>query len=105
MMNKKHVKEKITYQFDIDSFEKDQAYQITLATAGLERSTYVGILVYVDLGLITFMVVNDIDGNRFNPCGEYGHIAITIDEYMTGDISIRKLGVVEPNEETIKEET
>jgi hypothetical protein len=98
IMNKKHIKEKITYQFDIDSFEKDQAYQLTLATAGLDRATYVGILVYVDLSILTFMVVNDIDGKRFNRCGEYGHVTITIDEYVNGDISIRKLGVVEPNE-------
>ena len=51
------------------------------------------------------MVVNDIDGKRFNRCGEYGHVTITIDEYMNGDISIRKLGVVENDEETIKKET
>ena len=64
-MNKKHVKEKISYEFDIKSFERNQAYQITLPTIGLERSTYIGILTYVDLS------------------------------FLNGDISILKLGVVE----------
>ena len=99
MMNKKHIKEKTTYEFDIDSFEKNQAYQITLPTIGLEQSTYIGILVYVDLDMISFIVTNDLDGDRvICDCGEYGHITINIDEYMKGNISILKLGVVEPNE-------
>ena len=96
-MNKKHIKEKTTYEFDIDSFEKNQAYQITLPPIGHEQSTYIGILVYVDLEMITFMVATDL-GDYVNRCGEYGHITIDIDEYMAGNISILKLGVVEPNE-------
>lgn len=99
MMNKKHIKEKTVYEFDIDSFEKYQAYKITLPTIGLQQSTYIGILVYVDLNMISFMVTNDLDGDHvICDCGEYGHITIHIDDYMNGDISILKLGVVEPNE-------
>lgn len=99
-MNKKHIKEKTVYEFDIDSFQKHQAYKITLPTIGLQQSTYIGILVYVDLSMISFMVTNDLDGDRviIRNCDEYGHITINIDEYMKGDISILKLGVVEPNE-------
>lgn len=98
-MNKKHIKEKTVYEFDINSFEKDQAYKIILPTIGLEQSTYIGILVYVDLSMISFMVTKDLDGDRvICNCGDYGHITISIDEYMNDNISILKLGVVEPNE-------
>ena len=106
--NKKHIKGKTTYEFDIDSFEKIQAYQITLSEGGIRQSSYIGILVHTDPGTITFMVVKDLDGDCDNPHGKYGRIhhitfygvsiqriTFTIDEYMTGDISIRKLGVVE----------
>lgn len=55
MMNKKHIKEKTVYEFDIDSFEKHQAYKITLPTIGLQQSTYIGILVHVDLNMISFI--------------------------------------------------
>lgn len=99
MMNKKHIKEKTVYEFDMDSFQKNQAYQITLPTIGLQQSTYIGILVYVDLDMISFIVTNDLDGDRVVcDCDEYGHINIDIDDYMKGNISILKLGVVEPNE-------
>lgn len=96
-MNKKHVKEKIQYQFDIESFEKHQAYQITLPTIGLERSTYIGILTYVDLTFLSFLVTDRILGDRVVRYGDdgYGHLNIDINEYMNGDISILKLGVVE----------
>lgn len=98
-MNKKHIKEKTVYEFDIDSFEKHQAYKITLPTIGLQQSTYIGILVHVDLNMMSFIVTNDLDGERvIRNCDEYGHITIYIDDYMKGDISILKLGVVEPNE-------
>ena len=96
-MNKKHVKEKITYEFDIGSFEKHQAYQIKLPTIGLERSTYIGILVYVDLSLLTFVITDGLGGDRIVRYGddEYGHLNIDINEYMNGEITILKLGVVE----------
>jgi hypothetical protein len=96
-MNKKHVKEKIQYEFDIESFEKHQAYQITLPTIGLERSTYIGILTYVDLTFLTFVVTDGFDGDRVVRYGNNGycHLTIDINEYMNGDISILKLGVVE----------
>lgn len=96
MMNKKHVKEKISYEFDIKSFEKNQAYQIKLLTIGLERSTYIGILTYVDLSFLTFLVADGLDGDRVVRYGDdgYGHLNIDINEYMNGDISIVKLGVI-----------
>ena len=96
-MNKQHVKEKISYVFDIDSFEMHQAYQITLPTIGLERSTYIGILTYVDPSLLSFLVTDGILEDRIIKYGddEYGHLNIDIDEYMNGEISILKLGVVE----------
>ena len=96
-MNKKHVKEKISYEFDIKSFERHQAYQIKLPTIGLERSTYIGILVYVDLSLLTFVITDGLDGDRIVRYGddEYGHLNIDINEYMNGEITILKLGVVE----------
>lgn len=95
-MNKKHVKEKISYEFDIKSFEKHQAYQIKLPTIGLERSTYIGILTYVDLSFLTFVVTDGLDGDRVVRYGNdgYGHLNIDINEYVNGDISILKLGVI-----------
>jgi hypothetical protein len=97
-MGKKYIKEKITYEFDIKSFEKYKAYQITLPTIGLEQSTYVGILTYVDVSLITFIVVDEYYGDGITDCGEYGSLTIDIDDYIKGNISILKLGVVESNE-------
>ena len=96
-MNKKHVKEKITYEFDNESFETHQAYQITLPTIGLEKSTYIGILTYVDISSLSFLVTDGILDDRVVRYGdgEYGYLNIDIDEYMNGDISILKLGVVE----------
>ena len=95
-MNKKHVKEKISYEFDIVSFEKHQAYQIKLPTIGLERSTYIGILTYIDLSSLSFLVTDGILEDRVVRYGNdaYGHLNIDIDEYMNGDISILKLGVI-----------
>ena len=100
-MNKKHVKEKISYEFDIDSFERHQAYQIKLPTIGLERSTYIGILTYVDLSFLTFVVTDGLDGDRVVRYGNdgYGLLNIDIDDYITEDISIIKLGVVENENE------
>lgn len=100
-MNKKHVKEKIQYQFDIESFEKHQAYQITLPTIGLERATYIGILTYVDLSTLSFVVTDGILEDRVVRYGndEYGHLNIDINEYMNGEISVLKLGVIETAED------
>jgi hypothetical protein len=100
-MNKKHVKEKISYEFDIDSFERHQAYQIKLPTIGLERSTYIGILTYVDLSFLTFLVTDGILEDRVVRYGDdgYGLLNIDIDDYIKGDISIIKLGVVENENE------
>ena len=96
-MNKKHVKEKISYEFDIKSFERNQAYQITLPTVGLERSTYIGILTYVDLTSLIFIVTDGLDEDSVVRYGndDYGHLNIDINEYVNSDISILKLGVVE----------
>ena len=101
-MNKKHVKEKIQYQFDIESFEKHQAYQITLPSIGLERSTYIGILTYVDLSSLAFVVTDGIRDDNLARYGDvkysndaYGLLTIYIEEYVNEDISILKLGVVE----------
>lgn len=97
IINMKHVKEKISYEFDIDSFERHQAYQITLPTIGLERSTYIGILTYVDPSSLTFVVTDGLLEDRVVIyCDEgYGHLTIDINEYMNGDVSILKLGVIE----------
>lgn len=96
-MNKKHLKEKISYEFDIDSFEKHQAYQITLPTIGLEKSTYIGILTHVEHSFLTFVVTDGLIEDRVVIYGDddYGHLNIDINEYMNSDISILKLGVVE----------
>lgn len=100
IINMKHIKEKISYEFDIESFEKHQAYQITLPTIGLERSTYIGILTYVDLSVLTFIVTDGLLEDRVVIYGDdgCGHLTIDINEYMNGDISILKLGVVEDDE-------
>ena len=97
IINMKHIKEKISYEFDIESFEKHQAYQITLPTIGLEKATYIGILTYVDLSSLSFLVTDGILEDRVARYGngEYGYLNIDINEYMNGDVSILKLGVVE----------
>ena len=100
-MNKKYIKEKITYEFDVKSFETYKAYQITLPTIGLQLSTYVGILVYVDEDNMTFIVAGEHLDDRDEVavcCDDHGTLIINIDDYMEGNISILKLGVVEPNE-------
>jgi len=97
-MNKKYLKEKTVYEFDINSFEKYQAYRITLPTIGLARSTYDGILVYANASALKFIVAGksyDYDRDGIKDCGEYGILIINIDDYMKGNISIIKLGVVE----------
>jgi hypothetical protein len=99
-MNKKYVKEKMTYEFDIKSFETYKAYQITLPTIGLQLSTFVGILVHAAEENLSFIVADKYLDDRINVCcgDDHGILNIDIDDYMKGDISILKLGVVEPNE-------
>ena len=100
-MSMKYIKEKTVYEFDAESFEKYQAYQITLPTIGLERSTYVGILVYACATAIKFIVTGksyDYNRDEIKDCGDHGVLIINIDDYMRGSISILKLGVIEPNE-------
>ena len=102
-MNKKYIKEKITYEFDIKSFEPYKAYQITLPTIGLQQSTYVGIFVHADEENISFIVAEKYLDDRDEidvccDCCDHGTLTININDYMKGNIQILKLGVVEPNE-------
>lgn len=93
----KHVKEKITYEFDIDSFEKDQAYKITLPTIGMQRFECVAILDDLDSTSLVFITnqyeersgIKSIGGTSINS------LTINIDDYIKGDISIVKLGVIQ----------
>jgi hypothetical protein len=85
----KHVKEKITYEFDIDSFEKDQAYKISLPTISLQKWEVIGILDDLDSTNLVFIT------NQYANRPEIRSIlTINIDDYVKGDISIVKLGVV-----------
>lgn len=94
----KHVKEKITYEFDIDSFEKDQAYKISLPTIGLQKWEVIAILDEIDSTNLVFITnqyaqrpeIRNIGGTSINA------LTINIDDYIKGDIAIAKLGVIEP---------
>ena len=94
----KHVKEKITYEFDIDSFEKDQAYKITLPTIGMQRFECVGILDDLDSTSLVFITNQYEDRSEIRGIGDTSicSLTINIDDYLKGDISIVKLGVIEP---------
>lgn len=96
IINMKHVKEKISYEFDIDSFEKDQAYKITLPTIGLQESEFIGILDYVDSSGISFVITKDEERPEILRIGNtsISYLSININDYIKGDISIVKLGVV-----------
>ena len=93
----KHVKEKITYEFDIDSFEKNQAYKIKLPTIGMQRFECVAILDDLDSTSLVFITnqyeerswIKSIGGTSINS------LTINIDDYLKGDISIVKLGVIQ----------
>ena len=93
----KHVKERMYYEFDIDSFEKDQAYKIKLPTIGLQRFECIGILYDIDSTSLVFIItqyeerpeITNIGGTSINS------LTIDINDYLKGDISIIKLGVVE----------
>lgn len=93
----KHVKEITSYEFDIDSFEKDQAYKITLPTIGLQESEFIGILDYVDSSSIVFIVTKYEQRPEIRNIGGTSICSLTIDvnDYIKGDISITKLRVVE----------
>ena len=92
----KHVKEKITYEFDIDSFEKNQAYKIILPTLSLQKWEVIGILDDLDSTNLVFITnqyaqrpeIRSIGGTSINT------LTININDYIKGDISIVKLGVV-----------
>lgn len=92
----KHVKEKITYEFDIESFEKDQAYKITLPTIGLQKWEVIAILDEIDSTRLVFITnqyaqrpeIRNIGGTSINS------LTIDIDDYIKGDIAIAKLGVI-----------
>lgn len=92
----KHVKEKITYEFDVESFEKDQAYKITLPTIGLQKWEVIAILDEIDSTRLVFITnqyaqrpeIRNIGGTSINS------LTIDIDDYIKGDIAIAKLGVI-----------
>ena len=92
----KHVKEKITYEFDIESFEKDQAYKITLPTIGLQKWEVIAILDEIDSTRLVFITnqyaqrpeIRNIGGTSINS------LTMDIDDYIKGDIAIAKLGVI-----------
>ena len=97
IINMKHVKEKISYEFDIDSFEINQAYKITLPSIGLLESEFIGILTYVDSSGISFVITKDEERPEILSIGDtsISYLSININDYITGNISILKLGVVE----------
>lgn len=96
MINEKFIHEKTVYEFDLDSFERYQAYKITLPTIGLEDDEYVGLLVYADLSKLKFLVASGANGYQFTKYGnDYSHLTIDIDDYMKNTISIVKLGVID----------
>lgn len=92
----KHVKEKITYEFDVESFEKDQAYKITLPTIGLQKWEVIAILDEIDSTRLVFITnqyaqrpeIRNIGGTSINS------LTIDIEDYIKGDIAIAKLGVI-----------
>jgi hypothetical protein len=92
----KHVKEITSYEFDIDSFEKNQAYKIILPTLSLQKWEVIGILDDLDSTNLVFITnqyaqrpeIRSIGGTSINT------LTIDINDYIKGDISIVKLGVV-----------
>ena len=93
----KHVKEKITYEFNIDSFEKDQAYKITLPTIGMQRFACVAILDDLDSTSLVFITNQYAERSGIKSIGgtSINSLTINIDDYIKGDISIVKLGVIQ----------
>lgn len=92
----KHVKEITSYEFDVESFEKDQAYKITLPTIGLQKWEVVAILDDLDstnLVFITNQYANRPEIRSIGGASIYT-LTINIDDFVKGDISIVKLGVV-----------
>ena len=93
----KHVKERMYYEFDIDSFEKDQAYKITLPTIGLQKSEFIGILDDLDSTSLVFITNQDEQRPEIKSIGSTSINTLTIDinDYIKGNISIAKLGVIQ----------
>ena len=99
----KHVKEVISYEFDINSFEKNAAYKIKLPTIGMQRFECVAILDDLDSTTLVFITNQYEERSEIKSIGGtcIYTLTINIDDYLKGDISIVKLGVVEPNEGNI----
>lgn len=96
MINEKFIHEKTVYEFDLDSFERHQAYKISVPTIGIEDTEFIGILVYADMSTLKFFVTRDFHNKYVELCDEnYGLLTISINDYMTNSISIVKLGVID----------
>ena len=92
----KHVKEKITYEFDVESFEKDQAYKITLPTIGLQKWEVIAILDEIDSTRLVFITNQYAQRPEIRNIGvtSINSLTIDIEDYIKGDIAIAKLGVI-----------
>lgn len=92
----KHVKEITSYEFDVDSFEKNQAYKIILPTLSLQRWEVIGILDEIDSTNLVFITNQYAQRPEIRGIGDTSicSLTININDYMKGDISIVKLGVV-----------
>ena len=99
----KHVKEVISYEFDINSFEKNQAYKIKLPTIGMQKFECVAILDDLDSTTLVFITNQYEERSEIKSIGgtSINSLTININDYLKGDISIVKLGVIEPNEGNI----
>lgn len=96
MINEKFIQEKTVYEFDLDSFERHQAYKISVPTIGIENTEHIGILVYADMSKLKFFVTKDLLSKYVEVCDEnYGLLTISINDYMTNSISIFKLEVID----------
>lgn len=92
----KHVKEITSYEFDIDSFEKNQAYKIALPTISLQKWEVIGILDDLDSTSLVFITNQYAQRPEIRNIGGTSIYTLTINisDYIKGDISIVKLGVV-----------
>jgi hypothetical protein len=99
----KHVKEITSYEFDINSFEKNAAYKIKLPTIGMQRFECVAILDVLDSTTLVFITNQYEERSEIKSIGGTSiySLTININDYLKGDISIVKLGVIEPNEGNI----
>lgn len=92
----KHVKEITSYEFDVDSFEKNQAYKIILPTLSLQKWEVIGILDDLDATSLVFITNQYASRPEIRSIGGASiyTLTINIDDYIKGDIAIVKLGVV-----------